>query len=112
MALTNLVAGLVAKAGIAIILCAVAGLIFQQAAPVAGIAALFVAITALEGVTGLSRAGLLYGQVSYAAERIMEVAEKTPTVAEGTTPLPSGRDIKVDRVTFRWTANRLSLIHI
>ncbi|MBS1035057.1 thiol reductant ABC exporter subunit CydC [Gluconobacter cerinus] len=106
MALTNLVAGLVAKAGIAIILCAVAGLIFQQAAPVTGIAALFVAITALEGVTGLSRAGLLYGQVSYAAERIMEVAEKTPTVAEGTTPLPSGRDIKVDRVTFRWTPNR------
>ena len=106
MALTNLVAGLVAKAGIAIILCAVAGLIFQKAAPVAGIAALFVAITALEGVTGLSRAGLLYGQVSYAAERIMEVAEKTPTVAEGTTPLPSGRDIKVDRVTFRWTPNR------
>ncbi|MBS0982757.1 thiol reductant ABC exporter subunit CydC [Gluconobacter cerinus] len=106
MALTNLVAGLVAKAGIAIILCAVAGLIFQKAAPVAGIAALFVAITALEGVTGLSRAGLLYGQVSYAAERIMEVAEKTPAVAEGTTPLPSGRDIKVDRVTFRWTPNR------
>ena len=106
MALTNGLAGLIAKAGIAVILCAVAGLIFQQSAPVVGIAALFVAITALDGVTGLSRAGLLYGQVSHAAERIMEVAERGSQVPEGTASLPARHDIRVENVTFRWTPDR------
>jgi len=106
MALTNGLAGLIAKAGIAVILCAVAGLIFQQSAPVVGIAALFVAITALDGVTGLSRAGLLYGQVSHAAERIMEVAERGSQVPEGTAALPARHDIRVENVTFRWTPDR------
>ncbi|GAP24310.1 ABC transporter ATP-binding protein CydC [Gluconobacter frateurii NBRC 101659] len=106
MALTNGLAGLIAKAGIAVILCAVAGLIFQQSAPVVGIAALFVAITALDGVTGLSRAGLLYGQVSHAAERIMEVAERGSQVPEGTAALPARHDIRVENVAFRWTPDR------
>ncbi|GBR25316.1 thiol reductant ABC exporter subunit CydC [Gluconobacter japonicus] len=106
MALTNGLAGLIAKAGIAVILCAVAGLIFQQSAPVVGIAALFVTITALDGVTGLSRAGLLYGQVSHAAERIMEVAERGSQVPEGTAALPARHDIRVENVTFRWTPDR------
>jgi len=103
MALTSGLAGLVAKAGVAVVLCAVAGIIFHQSAPVAGIAALFVAITALDGVTGLSRAGLLYGQVSHAADRIMDVAERGSQVPEGTAPLPVRHDIRIENVTFRWT---------
>ncbi|GBR15191.1 thiol reductant ABC exporter subunit CydC [Gluconobacter frateurii] len=106
MALTNGLAGLVAKAGVAVVLCAVAGIIFHQSAPVAGIAALFVAITALDGVTGLSRAGLLYGQVSHAVDRIMDVAERGSQVPEGTAPLPLRHDIRIENVTFRWTPDR------
>lgn len=106
MAFTNGLASLVAKAGIAIILCATAGLFFHQATPIAGVTALFVALTALEGVTGLSRAGLLYGQVSHAAERIMDVAERGSTVPQGTAALPPKHDLGVQDLTFRWSPDR------
>ncbi|MEJ5141306.1 thiol reductant ABC exporter subunit CydC [Gluconobacter albidus] len=99
-------AGLIAKGGIAIILCAVAGILFPQAPAVAGLTALFVAITALEGVTGLARAGLLSGQVNHAAQRIVEIADKAPPAPEGNAPLPLGRDLRLENVTFSWTPDR------
>ncbi|AAW62141.1 thiol reductant ABC exporter subunit CydC [Gluconobacter oxydans] len=106
MALMQGFAGLIAKAGIAVILCAVAGLLFPQAPAIAGITALFVAITVLEGVTGLARAGLLSGQVSHAAQRIVEIADRAPPAPEGNAPLPAGRDLRLENVTFRWTPDR------
>ncbi|MQR99353.1 thiol reductant ABC exporter subunit CydC [Gluconobacter aidae] len=106
MALMQGFAGLIAKAGTVVILCAVAGLLFPQAPAIAGITALFVAITALEGVTGLARAGLLSGQVSHAAQRIVEIADRAPPAPEGNAPLPEGRDLRLENVTFRWTPGR------
>ena len=106
MALMQGFASLIAKAGIAVILCAVAGLLFPQAPAIAGITALFVAITALEGVTGLARAGLLSGQVSHAAQRIVEIADRAPPAPEGNAPLPASRDLRLENVTFRWTSDR------
>ncbi|AQS90735.1 thiol reductant ABC exporter subunit CydC [Gluconobacter albidus] len=106
MALMQGFAGLIAKGGIAIILCAVAGILFPQAPAVAGLTALFVAITALEGVTGLARAGLLSGQVNHAAQRIVEIADKAPPAPEGNAPLPAGRDLRLENVTFSWTPDR------
>ncbi|GBQ87209.1 thiol reductant ABC exporter subunit CydC [Gluconobacter albidus] len=106
MALMQGFAGLIAKGGIAIILCAVAGILFPQAPAVAGLTALFVAITALEGVTGLARAGLLSGQVNHAAQRIVEIADKAPPAPEGNAPLPLGRDLRLENVTFSWTPDR------
>ncbi|MBS1101981.1 thiol reductant ABC exporter subunit CydC [Gluconobacter sp. Dm-62] len=106
MALMQGFAGLIAKGGIAVILCATAGILFPQAPAIAGITALFVAITALEGVTGLARAGLLSGQVSHAAQRIVEIADRTPPAPEGNAPLPVGRDLRLENVTFRWTPDR------
>ncbi|MBN3866508.1 thiol reductant ABC exporter subunit CydC [Gluconobacter kondonii] len=111
MALMQGFAGLIAKGGIAIILCAVAGLLFPQAPAVAGLTALFVAITALEGVTGLARAGLLSGQVNHAAQRIVEIADKAPPAPEGNGPLPAGRDLRLENVTFSWTPNRAPIFH-
>ncbi|KXV48793.1 ABC transporter ATP-binding protein [Gluconobacter albidus] len=109
MALMQGFAGLIAKGGIAIILCAVAGILFPQAPAVAGLTALFVAITALEGVTGLARAGLLSGQVNHAAQRIVEIANKAPPAPEGNAPLPLGRDLRLENVTFSWTPDRAPL---
>ncbi|MCP1274031.1 thiol reductant ABC exporter subunit CydC [Gluconobacter albidus] len=109
MALMQGFAGLIAKGGIAIILCAVAGILFPQAPAVAGLTALFVAITALEGVTGLARAGLLSGQVNHAAQRIVEIADKAPPAPEGNAPLPLGRDLRLENVTFSWTPDRAPL---
>ncbi|MFT8989182.1 MAG: thiol reductant ABC exporter subunit CydC [Gluconobacter albidus] len=106
MALMQGFAGLIAKGGIAIILCAVAGILLPQAPAVAGLTALFVAITALEGVTGLARAGLLSGQVNHAAQRIVEIADKAPPAPEGNAPLPLGRDLRLENVTFSWTPDR------
>ena len=106
MAIMQGFAGLIAKGGIAIILCAVAGILFPQAPAVAGLTALFVAITALEGVTGLARAGLLSGQVNHAAQRIVEIADKAPPAPEGNAPLPLGRDLRLKNVTFSWTPDR------
>ncbi|MBS1052810.1 thiol reductant ABC exporter subunit CydC [Gluconobacter kondonii] len=111
MALMQGFAGLIAKGGIAIILCAVAGLLFPQAPAVAGLTALFVAITALEGVTGLARAGLLSGQVNHAAQRIVEIADKAPPAPEGNGPLPAGRDLRLENVTFSWTPDRAPIFH-
>ncbi|MBS1074997.1 thiol reductant ABC exporter subunit CydC [Gluconobacter sp. Dm-73] len=111
MALMQGLAGLIAKGGIAIILCAVAGLLFPQAPAVAGLTALFVAITALEGVTGLARAGLLSGQVNHAAQRIVEIADKAPPAPEGNAPLPTGRDLRLENVTFSWTPDRAPIFH-
>ena len=111
MALMQGFAGLIAKGGIAIILCAVAGLLFPQAPAVAGLTALFVAITALEGVTGLARAGLLGGQVNHAAQRIVEIADKAPPAPEGNGPLPAGRDLRLENVTFSWTPDRAPIFH-
>ena len=111
MALMQGFAGLIAKGGIAIILCAVAGLLFPQAPAVAGLTALFVAITALEGVTGLARAGLLGGQVNHAAQRIVEIADKAPPAPEGNAPLPTGRDLRLENVTFSWTPDRAPIFH-
>ena len=111
MALMQGFAGLIAKGGIAIILCAVAGLLFPQAPAVAGLTALFVAITALEGVTGLARAGLLSGQVNHAAQRIVEIADKAPPAPEGNAPLPTGRDLRLENVTFSWTPDRAPIFH-
>ncbi|MBF0889558.1 MULTISPECIES: thiol reductant ABC exporter subunit CydC [Gluconobacter] len=111
MALMQGFAGLIAKGGIAIILCAVAGLLFPQAPAVAGLTALFVAITALEGVTGLARAGLLGGQVNHAAQRIVEIADKAPPAPEGNAPLPTGRDLRLEKVTFSWTPDRAPIFH-
>ncbi|MBF0876209.1 thiol reductant ABC exporter subunit CydC [Gluconobacter cerevisiae] len=111
MALMQGFAGLIAKGGIAIILCAVAGILFPQAPAVAGLTALFVAITALEGVTGLARAGLLSGQVKHAAQRIVEIADKAPPAPEGNAPLPAGRDLRLENVTFSWTPDRAPIFH-
>ncbi|MBS1090771.1 thiol reductant ABC exporter subunit CydC [Gluconobacter sp. Dm-74] len=111
MALMQGFAGLIAKGGIAIILCAVAGLLFPQAPAVAGLTALFVAITALEGVTGLARAGLLGGQVNHAAQRIVEIADKAPPAPEGNAPLPTGRDLRLENVTFSWAPDRAPIFH-
>jgi len=106
MALMQGLAGLTAKAGVSAVLCALAGIVFHQTPPIIGVTALFVAITALDSVTGLSRAGLLTGQVTHAAERIVDIADRIPAVAQGTDPLPTSREIRLENVTFGWSEGR------
>ena len=104
---------LLTRLGVICALGGCAGLFFPKEQAVVGITVLFVVMTALDNVVDLPRAGLLFGQVRHAAERVAEatvVPEGTPD--EGTLPVPAGSEIEVRNVTFGWTAERTVLKNI
>ena len=88
-----------AQAGI--LLALVVGL---AGAPVAAVIAVFVLILAFETVLGLPRAGLLYGQATAAAARVVSAAEAPPHVPDPLHPvaMPSGNAIAFEHVSFRY----------
>jgi len=95
----NAVAFITAQAGLLLaILLGLAG------APVAAIIAVFVLIIAFEAVLGLPRAGLLYGQATAAAARVVAAAEAPAPVPPPAHPalMPAGNAIAFDRVSFRY----------
>jgi ATP-binding cassette subfamily C protein CydC len=73
-------------------------------APVAVLVAVFVLIAAFEAVNGLPRAGLLYGQASAAATRVVGAAEAPPPVPDPARPaaLPAGTAIAFEHVSARY----------
>ncbi|OYV33442.1 MAG: thiol reductant ABC exporter subunit CydC [Rhodospirillales bacterium 20-64-7] len=79
-------------------------LIGLAGAPVPALIAVFVLIIAFEAVLGLPRAGLLFGQASAAAARVVEAAEAPPPVAEPVQPvaMPAGNAIAFEHVGFRY----------
>lgn len=89
---------------IAVVLSAL-GLGLPRTSPLATIALLFLTVAAFESVSGLVRAGVLAGEVSHAAQRIVEIAHEAPA-AKGTAPLPSGTALALEHVAFRWAADR------
>ncbi len=96
----NALAFIVAQAGLLLaILIGLAG------APIAALAAVFVLIIAFETVLGLPRAGLLFGQASAAAARVVEAALARPVVAEPVqpAPMPLGNAIAFEHVSFRYS---------
>ncbi len=90
---------IVAQAGILLAL-----LIGLAGAPVAAVIAVFVLILAFETVLGLPRAGLLYGQASAAAARVVSAAEAPPHVPDPARPaaMPPGNAIAFEHVSFRY----------
>jgi ATP-binding cassette subfamily C protein CydC len=95
----NAAAFLAAQAGVLLaILLGLAG------APVPALVAVFVAIAAFEAVLGLPRAGLLYGQASAAAARVVEAASGGPPVPDPAVPLalPPGNAVAFEHVSFRY----------
>jgi ATP-binding cassette subfamily C protein CydC len=79
-------------------------LIGLAGAPVPALIAVFVLIIAFEAVLGLPRAGLLFGQASAAAARVVEAAQAPPPVAEPARPaaMPAGNAIAFEHVGFRY----------
>jgi ATP-binding cassette subfamily C protein CydC len=86
----------------AILLTILIGLI--SPAPVLTLVAVFVLIMAFETVSGLPRAGLLYGQAAAAAARVVEAAEAAPPVPDPVSPaaLPAGNAIAFEHVSLRY----------
>ena len=85
----------------ALLLTILAGL---AGAPVSSVLVVFVLILAFETVLGLPRAGLLYGQASAAAGRVVEAAEMKAPVADPPHPavMPGGNAIAFEHVSFRY----------
>ncbi|QDH17899.1 thiol reductant ABC exporter subunit CydC [Swingsia samuiensis] len=106
MALAHGVAQLFAKIGILVALCAVVGILLPKTETIWGISTLFLTIAAMDGVTGLARAGLLYGETSYAAKRIIDINNQATLTPEGNATLPQSSDIRLEHVNFRWDPNR------
>jgi ATP-binding cassette subfamily C protein CydC len=73
-------------------------------APVAAVIAVFVLTIAFEAVLGLPRAGLLYGQASAAAARVVAAAQAPPPVPAPVHPalMPAGNAIAFEHVSFRY----------
>ncbi len=99
----NAVAFLAAQAAI------LAAIVFGVAVGTAGhpavvLVAVLVVIAGFEAVSGLPRAGLLYGQAARAAARVVEAAQLAPPVAEPASPLPmpAGHAIAFDHVSVRY----------
>jgi ATP-binding cassette subfamily C protein CydC len=99
IATLNAMAFITAQAGLLLaILLGLAG------APVAAIIAVFVLTIAFEAVLGLPRAGLLYGQASAAAARVVAAAQAPPPVPAPAHPalMPAGNAIAFEHVSFRY----------
>nr|WP_294916862.1 thiol reductant ABC exporter subunit CydC [uncultured Neokomagataea sp.] len=104
MALMHGFARLLGQVGIGITLCVLAGVFFHNNhTPILAVTALFVALTAFENISGLSKAGLLTGKVIHASQRIMDVTEQKHTTPHATKHLPEGRDVTLQSLSFRWS---------
>ncbi|MBR0559638.1 thiol reductant ABC exporter subunit CydC [Neokomagataea anthophila] len=104
MALMQGFARLLGQVGIGITLCVLTGLIFPSShAPILAVTGLFVALTAFENISGLSKAGLLTGKVIHAADRIINVTKQSHIPNHATKQLPAGRDLTLQSLSFRWT---------
>lgn len=76
--------------------------------PAACVAAVFVLIFGFEILLGLPRAGLLFGQASAAAARVVEAATAPAPVLDTArpAPMPSGNGIALEHVSFRYADDR------
>ncbi len=73
-------------------------------APIAATVALFVLTAAFEAIAILPRAGVQYGQMRAAADRITQAAEAAPPVPDPRVPapMPASTAIAFDHVSFRY----------
>ncbi|WP_081827788.1 thiol reductant ABC exporter subunit CydC [Kozakia baliensis] len=94
------------QAAIIAILAALAGFGLPHVGAIGGIALLFLTIASFEGVMGLTRAGLLGGQVAHAAQRVVEIADQAVNDRSATQPIPTSNTVIFKNVGFQWQADR------
>jgi len=92
--------------GLCAVLAAIAGVGLVRVDPLGGCALLFLTIAGFETVSGLTRAGLLVGNMAEAARRIVEIADPDEALPAGHLPAPGGFDLTIEDVTFGWAADR------
>ncbi|HQT66392.1 MAG: thiol reductant ABC exporter subunit CydC [Rhodospirillales bacterium 20-60-12] len=79
-------------------------ILLGPASPLAAVAALFVSIAAFEFAGAMPAAGILAGQASASADRVLDAAQARPAVSDPTQParLPASHALTFDHVSFRW----------
>jgi len=92
------------------VLAAIGGAGFVRVNPVGGCALLFMAIAAFETVSGLTRAGLLVANMDAAARRIVDVADGAADDTGAGLAVPSGFDLRLEGVSFRWAPDRAQVL--
>nr|WP_242011461.1 thiol reductant ABC exporter subunit CydC [Acetobacter fallax] len=109
MACVGIVSQFCAQLAILLVLAAISGVGFAHIPVVQGVGALFLTVAAFESASGLTRAGMLAGNMGAAARRVVAVAEKRniPHISvPQTTEMPTGFDICFDDINFRWQPDR------
>lgn len=104
---------LLTRLGVVFALAGCTGFFFPKEQAVMGITILFVVMTALDNIVDLPRAGLLFGRIRHAAERVVEatiVPNGTP--GEGTEPAPNGHEIEGKNITFGWLPGKTVLHNV
>ncbi|MFT8718732.1 thiol reductant ABC exporter subunit CydC [Acetobacter sp.] len=92
-----------------LLLAAIAGVGFVRIPAVQGIGLMFLTLAAFEGVSGLTRAGMLAGNMGAAARRVVSIADEHPAPTQPVTPvetMPERFDIRFEHVGFRWREDR------
>ncbi len=104
-------------AGAGAFLCTQAAVILLLAgavsgAPVAGVAALFLAVAVFEALGGLPRAGILAGTAAAAARRVLAAAEGPVPYPEpaAPAPMPAESTLRFEAVGFRWQDGRAAVL--
>jgi len=105
MALAGGASYLIGQLAVIIVLLAIAGIGFPHAGAIAGISVLFLVIAVFESISGLTRTGVLSGQVGHAAQRIVEIARQSGD-SRGMQAVPARMDLVLENVTFRWQLDR------
>ncbi|WP_373322046.1 thiol reductant ABC exporter subunit CydC [Acetobacter oeni] len=98
---------------ILLVLTAIAGVGFARIPVVQGIGILFLTLAAFESASGLTRAGMLAGNMGAAARRVVAVAEKQGTPDASVVQsdeMPANFDIRFEDIDFRWQPGRAPVL--
>ncbi|NHN87248.1 thiol reductant ABC exporter subunit CydC [Acetobacter conturbans] len=110
MAFVGALSQLCTQTALLLMLAAIAGVGFDRIPAVQGVGLMFLTLAAFEGVSGLTRAGMLAGNMGAAARRIVAIADEHPQpslpVPSPANVMPTVFDIHFEHVGFRWRPDR------
>lgn len=109
MAFVGALSSICTQTALLLLLAAIAGVGFDRIPAVQGVGLMFLTFACFEGVSGLTRAGMLAGNMGAAAHRVVAIADEHPRpvqTVEPATVMPTHFDIAFEHVAFHWRADR------
>ncbi|MCE0744482.1 thiol reductant ABC exporter subunit CydC [Acetobacter sicerae] len=109
MAFVGALSSICTQTALLLLLAAIAGIGFDRIPAVQGVGLMFLTFACFEGVSGLTRAGMLAGNMGAAAHRVVAIADEHPRPVQAVSPatvMPTHFDIAFEHVAFHWRADR------